>query len=48
VTHSMFVSLFPNWTVQTQLPAVRIEGDTLHLRTASPIRSSGKAMMFYL
>ncbi|MFB7225283.1 lipocalin-like domain-containing protein [Streptomyces sp. NPDC056227] len=44
LTHSMFVSLFPNWTGQTQPRVVRLEGDTLHLSTASPITSSGKTV----
>lgn len=44
LTHSMFVSLFPDWTGQTQPRLVRIDGDTLHLATASPIRSSGKTV----
>jgi hypothetical protein len=45
LTHSMFVSLFPNWTGQTQPRVVEIDGDTLHLASASPIRSSGKTVM---
>lgn len=44
LTHSMFVSLFPNWTGQTQPRKVSIDGDVLHLGTASPIRSSGKTV----
>ena len=40
----MFVSMFPNWTAQTQPRVVRIEGDTLRLGTASPIRSSGRTV----
>jgi hypothetical protein len=40
--HSMFVSLFPNWTGQTQPRRVQLDGDTLRLGTAAPIRSSGK------
>ncbi len=43
--HSMFVSLFPNWTGQTQPRAVRLEGDMLHLGSVAPIRSSGKTVM---
>jgi hypothetical protein len=39
--HSMFVSLFPNWTGQTQARVARLEGDTLELGTASPIVRSG-------
>ncbi|MEB3022615.1 MULTISPECIES: lipocalin-like domain-containing protein [Mycolicibacter] len=42
LTHSMFVSLYPNWIGQTQPRAVRIEGDTLQLGTTAPIRSGGK------
>jgi hypothetical protein len=44
LTHSMFVSLFPNWTGQTQPRRVSIEGDTLHLGTQSPIQSAGKTV----
>ena len=44
LTHSMFVSLFPDWTGQTQPRVVRLDGDTLHLGTASPIQSSGKTV----
>lgn len=48
LTHSMFVSLFPNWTGQTQPRVVKIEGDLLHLSTAAPIVSSGKKVNSYL
>lgn len=48
LTHSMFVSLFPNWTGQTQPRVVMIEGDVLHLSTESPIQSGGKPVMSYL
>jgi hypothetical protein len=44
LTHSMFVSLFPDWTGQTQPRKVMLKGDTLHLGTASPIQSSGKTV----
>src|SRR6516225_5052497 len=37
LTHSMFVSLFPNWLGQTQPRVVEIEGDMLHLSSATPI-----------
>jgi hypothetical protein len=40
--HTMFVSLFPNWTGQTQQRVVSLEGDTLKLGSAAPIMSSGK------
>jgi hypothetical protein len=38
----MFVSLFPNWVGQTQPRVVKMEGDMLHLSTATPIMSGGK------
>lgn len=48
LTHSMFISLFPNWIGQTQPRVVRIEGDRLSLSSASPISSAGKTVMSYL
>ena len=48
LTHSMFVSLFPNWLGQTQPRVVKIEGDMLHLSTATPIISGGKETNSYL
>jgi len=45
LTHSMFISLFPNWVGQTQPRVVRIEGDFLNLSSASPIQSAGKTVM---
>jgi hypothetical protein len=48
LTHSMFISLFPNWIGQTQPRVVRIDGDFLNLSTASPIQSAGKAVNSYL
>ena len=47
-THSLFVSLFPNWLGQTQPRAVEIEGDMLHLSSTTPIMSGGKKTMSYL
>ena len=44
LTHSMFVSLFPDWTGQTQPRRVKIDGDKLTLGTVSPIQSSGKTV----
>ncbi|WP_216823659.1 lipocalin-like domain-containing protein [Mycobacterium terramassiliense] len=44
LTHSMFVSLFPDWTGQTQPRRVELDGDTLKLGTASPIQSSGRTV----
>lgn len=48
LTHSMFVSLFPNWLGQTQPRVVRIKGDVLDLSSAVPILSGGKQTMSYL
>lgn len=42
LTHSMFVSLFPNWTGQTQPRRVKLEGNDLQLGTTAPIRSVGQ------
>lgn len=42
LTHSMFISLFPNWIGNTQPRIVRIEDDMLHLSTASPMQSGGR------
>jgi hypothetical protein len=48
LTHSMFVSLFPNWLNQTQPRVVALEGDKLYLSTAAPISSGGRTVMSYL
>jgi hypothetical protein len=48
LTHTMFVSLFPNWRGQTQPRVVKIEGNMLHLSTAAPIKSGGKETNSYL
>jgi hypothetical protein len=48
LTHSMFISLFPNWIGQTQPRVVKIEGNMLSLSTASPINSAGKTVNSYL
>jgi hypothetical protein len=48
LTHTMFISLFPNWIGQTQPRVVRIEGSTLYLSTASPITSGGKVVNSHL
>jgi len=48
LTHTMFISLFPNWVGQTQPRVVKIEGNTLHLSTAVPIHSGGKVVNSYL
>ena len=48
LTHSIFISLFPNWIGQTQPRMVKLEGDQLHLGSASPPQSGGKMVMSYL
>ncbi|CAG9271256.1 lipocalin-like domain-containing protein [Paraburkholderia unamae] len=48
LTHSMFISLFPNWIGQTQPRVVKIEGNVLSLSTARPINSGGKLVNSYL
>jgi hypothetical protein len=48
LTHSMFVSRFPNWLGQTQPRNVKIEDNTFHLSTVSPIHSGGKIVNSYL
>lgn len=46
--HTMQVSLFPNWLGQTQQRIVDLQGDTLHLSAAAPIRSGGVQVSAYL
>jgi hypothetical protein len=48
LTHTMFISLFPNWIGQTQPRVVKIEGNSLYLSTASPITSGGKVVNSFL
>jgi hypothetical protein len=48
LTYSMFVSLYLNWVGQTQPRIVSIDGDVLHLSTASPFKSSGKVVNAYV
>jgi len=48
VTHFVLVSLFPNWIGQKQQRIASIEGDLLHLSTASPIQSGGQSVNAYL
>src|SRR5262249_18515990 len=48
VTHFVLVSLFPNWIGQKQKRIAKIEGDILHLSTASPIHSGGQSVNAYL
>jgi hypothetical protein len=48
LTHSMFISLFPNWIGQTQPRVARIERNQLFLSTASPMSSGGKTVNSHL
>jgi len=48
LSHSMFVSMYPNWIGQTQPRIVSIDRDVLHLSTASPFKSSGKIVNAYV
>jgi hypothetical protein len=48
VSHYVFMSLFPNWIGQTQKRIAKVEGDTLHLSTASPIQSGGQTVNAFL
>jgi len=48
VTHFVLVSLFPNWIGKKQQRVARIEGNILHLSTASPIQSGGQIVNAYL
>src|SRR5690242_14621488 len=42
LSHSMFISLFPNWIGQTQPRIVQLDGDFLTITTEKPIQSLGK------
>jgi hypothetical protein len=44
LTHTMFVSLFPNWTGKTQPRVVTLDEDVLRLGTATPMESDGKTV----
>ena len=48
LTHSMFVSLFPDWAGHTQPRSISIKGHVLHLGTMSPIKSSGNIVMAHV
>jgi len=48
VTHFVAVSLFPNWIGQKQQRIMRIEHNTLHLSTTSPMQSEGHSVNAYL
>ena len=42
LSHSMFISLFPNWIGQTQPRVVRVDRDFLTITTENPVESLGK------
>ena len=42
LTHTMFISLFPNWIGQTQPRVARIDGDFLIITSEGPVESRGK------
>jgi hypothetical protein len=42
LTHSMFISLFPNWIGQTQPRVVHIDRDFLIITTEKPVESRGR------
>ena len=42
LSHSMFISLFPNWIGQTQPRVVRVDRDFLTITTEKPVESLGK------
>jgi hypothetical protein len=42
LSHSMFISLFPNWIGQTQARVVHFDGDFLTITTEKPVESLGK------
>jgi hypothetical protein len=42
LTHSMFISLFPNWIGQTQPRVVHVDRDFLTITTENPVESLGK------
>jgi hypothetical protein len=44
VTHSLFISIFPNWIGETQPRALRIEGDDLYLSSVSPFHLRGRTV----
>jgi Lipocalin-like domain len=47
LTHRGWVSLHPNWIGQSQPRVVELQGDTLVLSMADPIRLQGKDIYAY-
>lgn len=48
LSHTMCLSLFPNWAGQTQPRTVQIDGDDLRLSTQIPFISGGKQVHSHL
>jgi len=48
LTHTMAVSLFPDWLGQTQPRVARLGGDALELSSAAPSRSDGVLVMTHI
>jgi hypothetical protein len=48
LTHTMFISLFPNWIGQTQPRVVQIDRDFLTITAESSVESGGKLVNPYL
>jgi len=48
LTHSMYVSLFPNWTGQTQRRIVHFADGLLHLESSNPFFSNGVTVIHKL
>jgi hypothetical protein len=48
LTHTMYVSFYPNWLSQAQPRAVELDGDILRLSSMRPIRSGGVLVLSHL
>ncbi|NJI72261.1 lipocalin-like domain-containing protein [Sphingobacterium kitahiroshimense] len=48
LSHTMFISLFPNWSGQTQNRVIRFENEYLFLESGKPFLSEGKKVVHKL
>ncbi|WP_286862426.1 MULTISPECIES: lipocalin-like domain-containing protein [Sphingobacterium] len=48
LSHTMFISLFPNWTGQTQNRVIHFENEYLLLESGKPFLSEGKEVVHKL
>lgn len=48
LSHSVELSLFPNWIGQVQQRIARLDGDTLHLSTYQPMLARGREVIAHL